>query len=109
MIAMINLDMLAVGPSMAIGGSEELVTQALAIAEQLRIDKVTRLSGPRLDASDHVSFRDAGIRAVFIHRPDDPNYHTAQDRAQFVKPEALQAAGNLSLRLIEQLLEKQAA
>lgn len=105
-LAMINLDMLAVGPVLTIGGSDDLVGQTVALAERLGIEKVQRLSGPRGTASDHQSFIEAGVPAVFIHRPDDANYHTAQDRAQFVKVDALQTAGTLSLRLIDQLLEK---
>ena len=107
--AMINVDMVAVGPTLAFAGAEDLVTRALGIADRLQIAKVTRLTAQRTAVSDHVSFISAGLPAIFIHRPDDPNYNTAQDRAQFVKIDALQSVGAVSLRLIEQLLERQAA
>ena len=107
--AMINVDMVAVGPTLAFAGAEDLVTRALGIADRLQIPKVTRLTTQRTAVSDHVSFISAGLPAIFIHRPDDPNYNTAQDRAQFVKIDSLQSVGAVTLRLIEQLLERQAA
>jgi aminopeptidase YwaD len=107
--AMINVDMIAVGPTLAFAGAEDLVTRALGIADRLQIPKVTRLTTQRTAVSDHVSFINAGLPAIFIHRPDDPNYNTAQDRAQFVKIDSLQSVGAVTLRLIEQLLERQAA
>jgi aminopeptidase YwaD len=108
-VAMINVDMVAVGPTMTFTGSEDLVTRALAIAERLQIPKVTRLTTQRTANSDHLSFSGAGIPAIYIHRPDDPNFNTAQDRAQFVKIDALQTAGAVCQQLVDQLLEKQAA
>lgn len=108
-VAMINVDMLAVGPTLTFAGSDDLVTRALAIAERLQISKVGRLTTQRTANSDHLSFINAGIPAIYIHRPDDPNFNTAQDRAQFVKIDALQMAGMLCQQLVEQLLEKPAA
>jgi aminopeptidase YwaD len=109
LLAMINVDMLAVGPTLTFAGSDDLVARALAIAERLQVGKVSRLSAPRTSQSDHVSFLNANLPALYVHRPDDPNYQTGQDRAQFIKNEALQNAGSVSLRLVEELLEKQAA
>lgn len=107
-VMMINLDMLAVGSALAIGGSDELALRAITIAEQLGVRQVTRLRGGASSGSDHASFIAAGIPAVFIHRPDDPRYHTAQDQAGHIQPEALQIAGDICLRLIEQQVAGQA-
>jgi aminopeptidase YwaD len=107
-VMMLNLDMLAVGPTLAIGGSDDLAVRAIAIAEQLGARQVTRLRGGNAGGSDHASFIAAGIPALFINRPDDPRYHTAQDQAEHVQPEALQIAGDICLRLIDQQLAGQA-
>jgi aminopeptidase YwaD len=103
-LMMLNLDMLAVGPALAIGGSDDLAARAIAIAEQLGVRQVARLRGGNATGSDHASFIAAGIPALFINRPDDPRYHTAQDQAEHVQPEALQIAGDICLRLIDQQL-----
>lgn len=106
-LAMINFDMLAVGQGLMVAGSEDLVARTLRLAEQAQIPRVTRLgSSVRTAQSDHTSFLNAGISAIFFHRPEDPNYHSGQDRAQFVSLAALQTAGNLSARLIDNLVEQ---
>lgn len=100
--AMINLDMVGVGSEWVVTGSSDLVDLALQEAQGLSIDVRPFQLSVQL-GSDHQSFIKAGISAVFIHRRDDPNYHTAQDRAVFVDPQALADAGRLALRLIESL------
>jgi aminopeptidase YwaD len=108
-VAMINLDMVGVGTVLALHGTEDLVARAMTIANGLNAGRVTRLTGARTTAGDHVSFMEAGIPTLFLHRPDDPNYQSGQDRAQFVKMDALESAGTVSLRLIEQLIDGQMA
>jgi aminopeptidase YwaD len=109
LVAMINVDMIAVGQTLTFAGTDDLVNRALALAERLQVGKTSRQVATRTIQSDHLSFTAANLPAVYIHRPDDPNFQTGQDRAQFVKLEALQQAGLVSQRLVEQLLEKQAA
>jgi Zn-dependent M28 family amino/carboxypeptidase len=46
--------------------------------------------------NDHASFLAAGVPAVFLYRVEDPNYHTADDRAEFVDPNALAQAGTIA-------------
>jgi hypothetical protein len=36
-----------------------------------------------------VPFERAGVPVAFLHRPQDPNYHTPQDTADKVRPELL--------------------
>ena len=78
---MVNLDMLAVGDALLIGGSDDLTTRAIAVAKQLGVQSASRMGGGRFGGSDHASFGAAGIPTLFINRPDDPRYHTAQDQA----------------------------
>ena len=51
-------------------------------------------------ASDHASFARAGIPSLFIYRSNDPNYHSPNDRAEYVNPANLQIAGDLALDVI---------
>ena len=46
----------------------------------------------------------AGIPAVFIHRREDPNYHTADDKAEHVDPAALEAAGKATIGMIDRMV-----
>ncbi|MBI2887554.1 MAG: M20/M25/M40 family metallo-hydrolase [Chloroflexi bacterium] len=102
--AMINLDMVGVGDRWRVSGSEslrELLTQSAA---GLGVSVQVLQSGQRTGGgSDHASFLQAGIAAAFIHRQEDPNYHTAEDKADFVDPQALETAGRLAVELIGQL------
>jgi hypothetical protein len=107
-VAMINLDMLAVGQELQIGGTDDLATRAIAAARDLGVPRVSRLGNDtaRAGASDHASFMAAGIPSLFLNRPDDPSYHTAQDQVGHVRPEALRVAGEISLRVIDELLAR---
>lgn len=101
---MVNLDMVGVGDRWRISGSEALVgyvgevAQALGIAVQLAPGGRGTGGG-----SDHASFLQAGIPAVFFYRMDDPNYHLPTDQAQFVDPAALEQAGKMVVGLVERL------
>ncbi len=100
--AMINLDMVGVGEQMEIGGDQELERRVLRIAQQSGYP-ASELAARSGASSDHASFQEFGIPAVLIHRTEDSNYHTAQDRAEKVLPEHLEAAGKLVLRLLDDL------
>jgi aminopeptidase YwaD len=98
----INLDMVGVGDSWRFGGTEDLVQRALGAANDLG-QRALPLRGPLSGASDHASFLDAGIPAVFLYRIEDPNYHTANDRAELVDPAALGQAGTIALKILDGL------
>jgi aminopeptidase YwaD len=96
----INLDMVGVGDSWRFGGSDDLVQRAIGAANDLG-QRGLLLRGPLSGASDHASFLDAGIPAVFLYRTEDPNYHTANDRAELVDPDALTQAGTIALKILD--------
>jgi len=104
-VGMINLDMVGVGSEWRFGGSDDLVQVALGAANDLG-QRGLPLRGPIAGASDHASFLASNVPAVFIYRTDDPNYHTANDRAEFVDADALQQAGTIALRLVQELSNK---
>ncbi len=108
LLGMLNFDMLAVGDAWPLVGDTALVNlageEAEAIGMSYQIDSL-----PPGVGSDHAPFQVAGIPVIMFNCFCDPNYHTAQDRADFVRPERLQLAGDLGLGLVERLLAGEAS
>jgi Iap family predicted aminopeptidase len=98
--AMINLDMVGVGDASRVGGSESLVRLAQASAASTGLTLGLLGDG---GGSDHSSFIRAGIPGLFIHRTNDPNYHSPNDRAQYIDPANLEIAGQLALDVVAAL------
>lgn len=98
-VAMINLDMVGVGDTWMAGGTRDLQKTVQSIAGSLGID-MQDLPADLSGASDHASFINAGIPAAFIYSSDDPNYHSPQDKVEFVQPARLEAAGKLLIEII---------
>jgi aminopeptidase YwaD len=101
---MINLDMVGVGDQWQLIGSEELVTEVDSEAASLGLDPVPAELPSGLGA-DQNSFIGAGIPAILIYRSEDPRYHSAEDQAQFVEPQALEEATELTLLALRLLAE----
>ena len=101
---MLNFDMVGVGTSWLLAGSLEL--RDLATVEADRLGLVYEVSdGPPAGlGSDHSSFIQRGIPAIFFHRLGDPHYHTAEDQAEFVQEERLAQVGEVGMSVIEALL-----
>lgn len=102
MRAMINLDMVGVGTAWRFGGTQELALAAMGIARDFG-QPAGRLGTGLNMASDHANFINAGVPSLFVHRVDDPNYHTPGDRAELVEPSSLETAGRIVLALLDQL------
>jgi Zn-dependent M28 family amino/carboxypeptidase len=98
----VNLDMVGVGDAWRFGGTDDLVQVALGAANDLG-QRALPLRGALAGASDHASFLDAGVPAVFLYRVEDPNYHTAGDVPSLVNPDALGQAGTIALRILDEL------
>jgi aminopeptidase YwaD len=96
----VNLDMVGVGDAWRFGGSEDLIQLALGAANDLG-ERALPLRGPLSGASDHASFLNAGVPAVFLYRVEDPNYHSAGDTAPLVDPDALRQAGTIALKVLD--------
>jgi predicted dehydrogenase len=64
-------------------------------------ERALPLRGPLSGASDHASFLNAGVPAVFLYRIEDPNYHSAGDTATLVDPDALRQAGTIALKVLD--------
>lgn len=103
--AMLNFDMLGVGPNWPLVGSGSVLETAANEADALGLDYILA-SIPANVGSDHAPFGAIGIPVAFFNCFCDPNYHTSQDAAEFVEPERLQEAGDLGLATIEALLSQ---
>lgn len=101
-IAMLNLDMVGVGERLRLGGSSELINLASELAGSLGL-RPERIPPDQAGGSDHVSFLRENIPALFFWRPDDPAYHTANDRPENVEPARVEEVGRLALAVLEAL------
>ncbi len=99
--AMFNFDMLgATDNELVFIGSQELTTLAQSSAGALGIPG--RAGALDSGGSDHQSFLDAGIPALFFFR-DDPLFHTPQDTPDRVQPRHLAASGKTALGVLGRL------
>ncbi len=102
--AMLNFDMLAVGDEWPLIGSNEVVSVAAQEADKLSIPHTSRSSIPAGAGSDHASFVQRGVPAMVFNCFCDPNYHTADDRFEFVQEQRLAEAGAIGLATANALL-----
>ena len=105
-VAMINLDMVGVGETWRLFGSDSLSDPALASAHAAGavVDGFSGEGRGSGGGSDHASFIQAGVPAVFIHRQNDPNYHTPEDKPEFTNPDLLETAGKIAVELVNRLV-----
>jgi aminopeptidase YwaD len=102
--AMLNFDMLSVGDTWPLIGSPEVTDIAVVEAQELGVPyKVSRTLPDNL-GSDQASFAQAGVPAMIFNCFCDANYHTAEDKFEFVSETRLAEAGIMGLGMIETLL-----
>jgi aminopeptidase YwaD len=102
--AMLNFDMTGVGESWLLIGSPELVALAAQAATGAGIE-ARPSEQPQGMGSDHQSFLNAGIPAIWVFRVTDTLLHTPQDTADRVQPQQMEEAATLGLLLLEKLAE----
>jgi aminopeptidase YwaD len=95
-VGMLNFDMLAVGTELPFVGTDQLAALAGQVADSLGIPARGSVE-PAGVGSDHASFVQLGIPAIFFNCFCDPRYHTADDRIEFIQPERLTQAGEIGL------------
>ncbi|MFQ5880272.1 MAG: M28 family peptidase [Dehalococcoidia bacterium] len=100
---MINLDVVGAGSRWTLVGSSSLVELALAGARDLDI-AAERGNLPPGASSDHASFINAGIPAVFFTIIGGPPIHTPEDTAAVVQPRLLAQAAQMGLYVLRQLV-----
>jgi len=102
-LGMLNFDMLAVGEGWPLVGDTALVNAAGEEAEKIGMPYQLDSLPPGV-GSDHAPFQQVGIPVTMFNCFCDANYHTAQDRVEFVRPERIGLAGALGAGLVERLL-----
>jgi aminopeptidase YwaD len=103
--AMVNLDMVGAGARLQFAGDRTLVARAMQVGQRDGY-RVYEAAGSQNSTSDHASFLEAGIPAVMLNRAEDPNYHTPLDTSDKILPANLEAAGAITLRLLEDLAKR---
>jgi aminopeptidase YwaD len=104
----INLDMLAVG------GPLRLVTGSAAQATSGHLNSALRQAAAQLGYSlsdylcpmglaDAGPLIAAGIESTWLFKPDDPRFHTCEDKLEHVNPNDLKAAAEIVVRALELL------
>jgi Zn-dependent M28 family amino/carboxypeptidase len=102
--AMLNFDMVGVGDnSWQLIGSAQLQERAASLAAGLGIESVRASTASTGAGSDHASFLDAGIPAIFVHRTEDSAWHTPEDALERIKPDLLEMAARLGVALLGSL------
>jgi Zn-dependent M28 family amino/carboxypeptidase len=104
-VAMVNLDMVGVGNETRLGGTPGLVDAARRAA--VGLGESVGSMGEAPGASDHASFLNVGIPSIFVYRSNDPNYHSPEDKAQYIDPANLEQAGRIVLGLVSSLERSQ--
>ena len=101
--AMFNFDMVAVGETWQLIGSTELQDRAAELANGFGVPVTKPRSGPAGASSDHASFLQAGIPALFLYRTNDPAWHQPSDTVDRLSPEAMETAARLGVALLESM------
>jgi aminopeptidase YwaD len=95
---MLNFDMVGVGTEWLLIGTPALQEQGDAILNGMGLDgRATTLLGA---SSDHASFINAGIPALFLHRSDDPLLHTPEDVLDRIDKQALGESMRIGLAFL---------
>ena len=101
---MLNFDMLSVGDTWPLIGSPEVTDIAVVEAQELGVPYRVSRTLPDNLGSDQASFTQAGVPAMIFNCFCDENYHTAEDKFEFVSETRLAEAGIMGLGMIETLL-----
>ncbi len=104
-VAMLNYDALAGSDILGVTGDSELQTTAIELAGQAGIDLRRRLL-PRNWGSDHMSFIDAGIPAVFFMDNEFSRIHTPQDKLEFINRDLMGQSAAIGLALLDYLADR---
>jgi Zn-dependent M28 family amino/carboxypeptidase len=102
--AMLNFDMVGFGTEpWYLIGTPSMQRAAGDVARNLGIETQTQSLASTGGGSDHASFTDAGIPAVFFYRADDPQWHQPGDTADRLDPALLEEAARMGVAMLEQL------
>jgi len=99
---MLNFDVPGSGSAVEVIGQFDLVEQVLELrkASGIEVNLGVPLEG---SSSDHASFLDAGVPAIFFLAADLSRIHTPDDHLGFIRPELMGTAAALGLGLLDLL------
>ncbi len=101
---MLNFDMVGFGSEpWYLIGTASMQARAGEVAKDLGIATQTRGTASTGGGSDHASFIDAGIPAVFFYRANDPQWHQPGDTADRLSPVLLEEAARMGVAMLEAL------
>ena len=100
---MVNLDVTGIGDDVEVIGPTDLVQRAIDLAKNIGIT-ATKSSLPANAGSDHQSFQDAGLPAVFFTSGDFATIHSPQDVFADISEKELDAVGDAAYAMIRSLL-----
>lgn len=104
-VAMLNYDALAGSDILGVTGDSELQTTAVDVAAEAGIDLRRRLL-PRGWGSDHMSFIDAGIPAVFFMDNEFSRIHTPEDKLEFINKDLLGQSAAIGIAMLDHLADR---
>ena len=87
---------------LGVTGDSDLQDVAVELANDFGIELRRRLL-PRNASSDHASFLNADIPAVFFMDNDFSRIHTPEDRLEFIRPELMGQSVVIGLALLDSL------
>ena len=102
--AMLNFDMLSVGDGWPFVGDRTLTDLVQQEASELGINVRVLNELPENVGSDHFNFAQKGVPSIIFNCFCDENYHTKDDRLEFVQEPRLRDAGALGMGMIAALL-----
>ena len=105
-VAMLNFDALATGPSATVVGTDDLVDRVL---EAGRAGRVPVERAAELDpgtSSDHAPFEAVDIPVVFFSAEDYSRIHTPEDTLDFVQPSLMGDSAALAIALLDSLAKR---
>ena len=100
LIAMLNFDVVASGPFLAIAGDGKLTDLALRVASDLGVEAMPQPLPPWA-SSDHQPFESVGVPVLSLYGPNVSRIHTPEDRLKFVQPELLGGALLVTVALLQ--------
>ena len=100
--AMINLDVVGAGKALRATGDRWLTRHVLDAADREGI-ALTVNRGFRGGGSDHASFREVGVPAIFFYGDDLARINSPDDTMEFINPDLLGDTAILVLDLLDSL------
>lgn len=103
--AMINLDVTGIGNGVELIGDRNTVTAALETARVLNID-ARRSELPANTGSDHLTFQQAGIPAIWFFSGEFDSIHSPRDVSADIDVQELDRVGDLAYAVLKDLVHR---